>query len=208
MVGSLGVMVESAQASTASPSSCRSTRGSFVPARATISHIGRVRVISVGTNKDGSMGTPPLTNAGKKWLAWYNRSSKPGTGKGGVATDAHTWPDGSALGNKLLKSLVKGDTIVLTDAKAQKRVCYRVTSRKQYPRSKVPMNTVVNGTGKGQTLSIVVCSGRRLGPRNWTDRTVWIAQAVRPAAPKPPTTPPPPPPPPSGGLLGGLGGLL
>ena len=205
MIGSVGVVVASAQAGTPSPFSCNTTRGSFVPAKASISHIGRVRVIRVGTNRDGSMGTPPLTNAGKKWLAWYDRSSKPGRGKGGVATDAHTWPDGSALGNKLLKVLVKGDTIVLTDAKSVRRVCYRVVSRRQYPRSKVPMNAIVNGSGRGQTLSIVVCSGRRLGPGNWTDRTVWVAKVV--PAPKPAPTPTPTPtptPPPSGGLLGGL----
>lgn len=208
VIGSVGVVVESAQAST-SPFSCSTTRGAFVPAKASISHVGRVKVISVGTNRDGSMGTPPLTDAGKKWLAWYNRSAKPGSGRGAVATDAHTWPDGSALGNKLLKGLVKGDTIVLTDANAQKRVCYRVVSRKQYPRAKVPMSAVVEGSRRSQSLTIVVCSGKRLGPGNWTDRTVWIATVVPAPTPPPPPPPPTTPPPPSGGLLGGLlGGVL
>ena len=202
----LGVLVESAQASTPAPFACSTTRGSFVPAKASISHVGRVRVISVGAARDGSMGTPPLTDAGKRWLAWYDRSAKPGTPRGAVATDAHTWPDGSALGNQMLKGLVKGDTIVLIDAQAQHRVCYRVTSRTQYARSKVPMSSVVYGSRRSPSLTIVVCSGRRLGPGNWTDRTVWVAAVVPPPA----STPPPPPtPPPSGGLLGGLfGGLL
>lgn len=207
LIGSVGVVVESAQASTA-PFSCNTTRGAFVPTRAGISHVGRVKVISVGENRDGSMGTPPLTDSGKKELAWYDRSAKPGSGRGGVATDAHTWPDGSALGNALLRSLHKGDTIVLVDATGQKRVCYRVTSRRQYPRAQTPMKAIVHGAGKGQMLSIVVCSGKRLGPGNWTDRTVWTAKVVPAPAPQPTPTPAPTPtPPPSGGLLG-LGGLL
>lgn len=209
MTVSAGVLLQSAQASTPSPFACATTRGSFVPAKASISHVGRVRVISVGNSSDGSMGTPPLTNSGKKWLAWYNHSAKPGTSKGAVATDAHTWPDGSALGNKLLKGLFKGDTIVLTDAKAQKRVCYRVTSRTEYARSDVPMRKVVYGSSKSPSMTIVVCSGRRLGPGDWTDRTVWIASVVPPPAPAPPPPRPTPTPPPSGGLLGGLlGGSL
>lgn len=209
MFGSFGVVVASpppAQAATAAAAQCASTRGSFVPTQATIAHVGRVHVVSVGNAPDGSMGTPPLTDAGKKWLAWYNRSSKPGSGRGGVATDAHTWPDGSALGNALLRSLHRGDSIALTDSRGH-RTCYRVTSRTQYPRSATPMRTIVHGTGHGQTLSIVVCSGQRLGPGNWTDRTVWIAQAITP--PAAPSSTPPPAPAPSGGLLGGvLGGLL
>lgn len=207
MLGSFGVVVASPQPALAATASCASTHGAFVPTQATIAHIGRVHMVTVGNGPDGSMGTPPLTNAGKKWLAWYNRSSKPGSGRGGVATDAHTWPDGSALGNALLRSVHQGDSIALTDSHGH-RTCYRVTSRKEYPRSSTPMGTIIHGTGKGQTLSIVVCSGKRLGPGNWTDRTVWFAQAIPPPAPpRKPRPAPSPSPSPSGGLLG-LGGLL
>lgn len=207
MTVSVGLLIGAAQASTA-PMTCTTTRGAFVPTRAAIAHVGRVRVISVGMNRDGTMGTPPLTNTGKHELAWYDRSAKPGSGRGGVATDAHTWPDGSALGNQMLSNLHKGDTVVLADGHGR-QVCYRIVSRTQYPRSRVPMNAIVNGSGKGQTLSMVVCSGRRLGPGNWTDRTVWVARVVHTAPPAPTPTPTPTPSPsPSGGLLGGLGGLL
>ncbi|HWU31439.1 MAG TPA: class F sortase [Marmoricola sp.] len=202
------VTSESAQA--AAPTSCTSTRGAFVPTQARISHIGRVQVIVVGKNSDGSMGTPPLTNAGKRQLAWFRGGSKPGSGRGGVATDAHSWPDGSALGNALYAKVFKGDTVILSDASNRHRTCYRVTSRQQFNRSAVPMNRVVRGNGKGQILSIVVCSGQRLGPGNWTQRTVWTAVAIAPPKPKstPSPKPSPSPAPSSGGLLGGLlGGL-
>lgn len=209
LLGSFGVVVATPQPALAA-SSCTSTKGSFVPKTASIAHVGRVHVITVGTNRDGSMGTPPLTSSGKHWLAWYNKSSKPGTGRGGVATDAHTWPDGSALGNAMLRSLHKGDSVALTDGHGHV-TCYRVTSRTQYPRSQTPMHTITSGTGHGQTLSIVVCSGKRYGPGNWSDRTVWLAKAIPPPAPPPAPAPAPSPSPaPSGGLLGlgGLGGLL
>lgn len=201
------VAVESAQA--AAPAKCTSTRGAFVPTQARISHIGRVQVITVGKNSDGSMGTPPLSNTGKHQLAWYKGGSRPGSGKGGVATDAHSWPDGSALGNALYAKLYKGDTVILSDAGNKHRTCFVVTNRQQYNRQSVPMNRVVRGTGKGQILSIVVCSGTRLGPGNWTQRTVWTAQAIAPPKPqkRAPQPAPKPAPPASGGLLGGLLGL-
>lgn len=199
---------ESAQA--AAPANCTSTRGAFVPTQARISHIGRVQVIAVGKNSDGSMGTPPLTNTGKHQLAWFRGSSKPGSGKGGVAMDAHSWPDGSALGNALYARVFKGDTVTLSDAGNKHRTCYRITNREQFNRSSVPMNRVVRGNGKGQILSMVVCSGQRLGPGNWTQRTVWTAVAVAPPKPKPAPGPKPnpSPKPSSGGLLGGLLGVL
>jgi len=209
LAGSFGVWSPPAQAAGGpAPFACTSTRGSFIPRSAVISHIGRVQMITVGTNSDGSMGTPPLTNTGKHMLAWYNRSARPGSGSGRVATDAHSWPDGSALGNQLYANLVKGDTIALSDGSGH-RTCFTVTSRTQYSASRVPMSSVVNGSRSSQSMSIVVCSGQRLGPGNWSQRTVWIAQAIAPPAPKPPPpAPTPPPPPPSGGLLGGLLGHL
>lgn len=183
---------------------CNSSRGAFVPTQARVSHVGRVQVIRVGRNSDGSMGTPPLTDTGKHQLAWFRGSSRPGSGKGGVAMDAHTWPDGSALGNALYAHLNRGDIVVLSDAHNVHHTCYRVTKREQFSSTSVPMNRVVRGTGKGQILSIVVCSGTRLGPGDWSQRTVWTARAVPPAAPKKAPAPAPAPQP-SSGLLGILG---
>lgn len=201
--------VGSAQAA-ASPQKCTSTRGAFVPTQARISHIGKVQVIAVGKNFDNSMGTPPISDTGKHQMAWYTGSSRPGSGKGGVATDAHSWPDGSALGNALYAHVFKGDTVVLSDAGNRHHTCYQVTNRQQYASNAVPMNRVVQGTGSGQILSMVVCSGTRLGPGDWSQRTVWTAKAITPPKPKPAPKPAPKPtqPPSSGGLFGGLFGFL
>ena len=208
MFVSVTAPIETAQAA-AAPLKCTSTKGKFVPTQAVFSHLGKVKVVTVGLTPDGAMGTPPLTKKGKKQLAWYKGAAKPGSGKGGVATDAHTWPDGSALGNRLMNKLVEGDTIILRSKGNKHRTCYRVTKREQFANSAVPMKRIVKGKGKGakQILSVVVCSGYRMGPGNWSHRTVWTAKAIPPPKPKPKPTPKPIPKPPTtwlGGLLGGL----
>ncbi len=115
-------------------------------------------------------GVPPLTAEGKWEFAW-DASIAPGAPAGNVLLNAHTWPDGSALGNRLLGRLEKGDRIVVRGA--GRKLCYRVTERVEVPAAQgLPRYYATDGPPQ---LAIVVCSGRRLGPGDWEDRTIWFA---------------------------------
>ncbi len=117
-------------------------------------------------------GAPPLTSEGKTVFAWDRvQGIRPGDPAGNVLLNAHTWPDGSALGNRLLAGLHRGDRIVVLGADA--RLCYRVTERVEVLASR-GLARYYAKTGPPQ-LAIVVCSGRRLGPGVWEKRTVWFA---------------------------------
>lgn len=142
-------------------------RASFVPTKATVAHVGRnIAVYAVPTG-----GEPPLTTAGKAAFGWDKDGPKPGSAYGNVRFTAHTYPDGSALGNRLLKRLHVGARIILRGGSSA--LCYRVK------RVKVTTPTRLGGyystIGKPK-LAIVVCSGKRLGPGNWVNRTIWIAR--------------------------------
>ncbi|MBW8752526.1 MAG: hypothetical protein JF565_14065, partial [Propionibacteriales bacterium] len=69
------------------------------------------------------------------------------------------------------KRLHVGARIILRGGSSA--LCYRVK------RVKVTTPTRLGGyystIGKPK-LAIVVCSGKRLGPSNWTNRTIWIAR--------------------------------
>jgi hypothetical protein len=157
-----------APARTTATSGCSTpARRGFVPTNAKVANVGRnIAVYAVATG-----GTPPLTTAGKAAFSWDKYGPKPGDAYGNVRFTAHTYPDGSALGNRLLKRLRIGARIVLRGGSSM--LCYRVK------RVKVTTPTRLGGyyntTGRPK-LAIVVCSGKRLGPGNWTNRTIWIAR--------------------------------
>ena len=117
-------------------------------------------------------GVPPLTSGGKAVFAWDREQGiRPGDPAGNVLLNAHTWPDGSALGNHLLAGLHRGDRIVVRGDTA--RLCYRVTERVEVLAERgLPRYYATDGAPQ---LAIVVCSGRRLGPGEWEKRTVWFA---------------------------------
>jgi sortase (surface protein transpeptidase) len=117
-------------------------------------------------------GVPALTSRGKSVFAWDREQGiRPGDPAGNVLLNAHTWPDGSALGNHLLAGLQRGDRIVVTGTNA--RLCYRVTERVEVPAEReMPRYYTTDGPPQ---LAIVVCSGRRLGPGTWEKRTLWFA---------------------------------
>ena len=150
----------------------------FRPVRASIPVVStRIRVLTVRRNADGSMGAPPLTDTGKRAIGWLRNSTPPGWHEGSVPLDAHTWPDGSALGNKLLRLLHVGDRLILFGANGEKQ-CYRINERHEYPRDQVPWQRFFRTTGPPQ-VGMIVCSGRRLGPGNWLKRTVWFGTPIR-----------------------------
>jgi hypothetical protein len=164
----------SPSAATPSPrAACTTVAHSFDPRN--ISVPGVVRAAAVVTpprEADGVPGTPPLTGTGKTLFAFDREQGiRPGDPAGNVLLNAHTWPDGTALGNRLLAHLQPGDRIVVTGANT--RLCYRVTERVEVLASK-GLARYYDTSGPPQ-LAIVVCSGRRLGPGEWDKRTVWFA---------------------------------
>lgn len=186
--------------------SCARPEHRFVPTRAKLPSLGRtVRVIQVKRTRSGRVGAAPVNDYGKRVIA-MDPHTKPGARHGSVLLNGHTWPDGTAIGNAMLRNLWKGDGIVLI-GKNGRKACYVVTQRTSYPVHKVPTRRAFQTSGPERVV-IVACSGKRLGPGNWSRRTFWYAAPLKPKpAPKPPTTPAPSPAP-SGGLLGGLLGIL
>lgn len=160
---------------TAAPTSAcaNGARNPFEPRTIKVAGVaGAVQVIAPPRDSAGVPGVPPLTTFGKHVFAYDRKQGiRPGDGKGNVLLNAHTWPDGSALGNQLLSGLNRGDRIVVRGEGVM--LCYRVTQRIEVPAAKGLAKYYAND-GPPQ-LAIVVCSGRRLGPGQWEDRTIWFA---------------------------------
>lgn len=156
---------------------CDTDTGGVVPTRIAVPGVtGRVEVVTPPRDANGVPGVPPLTEAGKTVFAWDREQGvEPGDPAGNVLLNAHTWPDGSALGNTLLDELHRGDRVlVLGDGK---RLCYRVTERVEVlAEDGLPRYYETDGPPQ---LAVVVCSGRRLAPGVWEKRTVWFASPVR-----------------------------
>lgn len=156
--------------------SCDRVRHGFTPR--TISVPGATRAAAIATpprDAAGIPGTPPLTLAGKGMFAWdLEQGTRPGDPRGNVIVNTHTWPDGSALGNRLLAALHTGDRLVVRGKNV--RLCYEVTERIEVPADTL-MPRYYRKDGPPQ-LAILACSGKRLGPGIWTKRTVWFATPV------------------------------
>jgi len=129
-------------------------------------------VLALPRDGRGVLAVAPLTHTGKREIAWDRPPGiKPGSPKGNVLLNAHTWPDGTALGNQMLKGLEVGGRIIVRNADDE--LCYRVDRRSEVPAStRIP---ALYATGGSPQLVIIVCSGKRLGPANWTHRTLWYA---------------------------------
>jgi hypothetical protein len=171
--GAAPVVRTSVGTPTPEPTTCATARHTFAPRTIVVPGVTKgASVVHPPRDADGVPGVPPLTNRGKTVFAWDREQGiRPGDPAGNVLLNAHTWPDGSALGNRLLAGLQVGDRIVVRGA--DDRVCYRVTERVQVP-ADADMPRYYDTVGPPQ-LAILVCSGRRLGPGRWEKRTVWFA---------------------------------
>ena len=168
-------VVQPAAASTV-PAVCRApARRGFWPLQANVQLVGkRIPVIPVGRTH-GVPNSPPLTTSGKRSFGWDKKGPAPGSRRGNVRFNAHTYPDGSALGNRMLAHLHVGARIIVRGSNGV-GICYRVTKRiRVTPRSYAARVAYYNTTGKPR-LAIVVCSPPRLGPGNWKYRTIWYAK--------------------------------
>lgn len=114
----------------------------------------------------------PPTSA-KSTFAWDRPPGiEPGSDRGNVLLNAHTWPDGSAVGNTMLSKLDEGDRMILRGGGSE--LCYTVTKRIEVLASK-GYAPYYDRDGKPQ-VALIVCSGKRLGPGVWTHRTIWFAE--------------------------------
>ncbi len=161
------------------PAACRvAPRKGFWPTKARVQFVQkRVPVLALGRDRYGVPRQPPLTSSGKRVFGWDKQGPKPGSHRGNVRFNAHTWPDGSALGNRMLSRLGIGQLIVVRNSSGT-AICYRVTKRVTVlPRSREARVNYYSTRGKPK-LAIVVCSPPRLGPGNWKYRTIWYAKPV------------------------------
>jgi hypothetical protein len=156
---------------------CKTTaKAGFVPHQIAIRGVvRRAPVLAVGRRAGDVPGTPPVNSYGKRVFAWDAPGVRPGSRRGNVLVNAHTWPDGSALGNRLLGRLYGGAVVRVVGS--SKQACYRVTQRLYVPADRAPLGRIYNAYGSSH-LVIIVCSGRRLGPGRWSHRTVWFANPV------------------------------
>src|SRR4051794_21254842 len=147
--------------------------GPFAPRRITIPGVtSGAAVITPPRDANNVPGTPPISDAGKVVFAWDTaQGTEPGGKHGNVLLNAHTWPDGTALGNHLLAGLHRGGQIVVHGLGAQ--LSYKVTEQVEVLAWR-GLPRYYDRAGPPQ-LAILVCSGQRLGPGQWTKRTVWFA---------------------------------
>lgn len=163
--------------STATPTAttrpCNVVPHSFRPRRITMPGITRkAKVVTPPRVSKRVPGAPPLTTAGKEMFAYdLKQGIEPGDPHGHVLLNAHVWPDGSAVGNRMLAKLHKGDRVVVYGKVLS--LCYRVVKRVTVLAS-VGLPGYYRKTGPPR-LAFVTCSGKRLGPGRWTKRTVWYA---------------------------------
>ncbi|WP_205471793.1 class F sortase [Nocardioides sp. SYSU D00038] len=161
---------------------CSTAVREFRPTRVVVPGVvGATRVLARERDRRGAPLPPPLTPRGKWQLAWDRPSrTGPGSARGVVRMLAHTYPrsgsHGGALGNRLLRRLHAGDRVVVTGPKGQ-RLCYDVTRRVRVRAGSSPPG-FYSVTSRPR-LAILVCSGVRRGPGDWSHRTIWYADPVR-----------------------------
>jgi hypothetical protein len=161
----------------------------FKPTRISIAHVARsAPVLALARDAENVPGVPALSSLGKTQYGWDDPSkarpgvhdllkppgAMPGGATGNVLMNAHTWPDGSALGNRLLDHLDVGDKIILAGKNAE--LCYKVTKRIVI-RAADGSTAYYQQDGPPQ-IALIVCSPPRLGPGNWQNRTIWFASPV------------------------------
>lgn len=146
----------------------------FTPTSATIPHVVKnSRVLALPRDGYGIPSTP--STLAKYTFAWDRPPGiRPGSDRGNVLLNAHTWPDGSAVGNLMLSKLHKGDRIILRGGKSE--LCYKVTKQVEV-RAADGYPAYYDRKGSPQ-IALIVCSGQRLGPGNWTHRTIWFAEPI------------------------------
>ena len=171
-----------AEGSVLKPKPCyRPATAPFTPTRITVPGVTEdATVLALPRDSANVPQAPPISDSGKRVFAWSVRPDPmPGDPKGNVLLNAHTWPDGTALGNKLLGGLQVGGRIVVHGKSADgqpQTLCYTVTKRDVIVASDGSFE-YYERNGPPQ-LALIVCSPPRLGPGNWLHRTIWYASPL------------------------------
>lgn len=150
------------------------TERPFAPVRISIEGITPGATV-IGLPRDAAdvPGVVSFSGPARTAFAWDAPGIRPGSPRGNVLLNTHTWPDGSAMGNRLLRELDRGDRLVLRGPRGQ-RLCYDVTERLEVLTERAPSDRVYDERGRPQVV-IIVCSGDRTGPGEWSHRTLWFA---------------------------------
>lgn len=157
---------------------CSTARHPFVPKSVHIADVGTVPVVALNRDREGVPGSPPTNNRGRGQMAFdLDSGIRPGADRGNALLNAHTFPDGRALGNALLSELEEGDRIQVRGT--NRFLCYRVTDRIEVRADDRSARRRYYSKKGAPQIALVVCSGKRLGPGNWTHRTMWFAKPVR-----------------------------
>lgn len=150
----------------------RQARRGFVPTSISVPGVvRRAEVWGIARDANNVPGVPPVSE--KEVFAWDLGGVEPGSRSGHVLLNTHTWPDGSAMGNRLLDGLEVGGRLVLRDDDGR-TACYRVTEEVEVEPSSPPEGWSARD-GAPQVV-IIVCSGVRRGPGDWSHRTLWFAE--------------------------------
>jgi hypothetical protein len=144
----------------------------FTPERITIEGVvNDAAVIGVPRDRRGVTGVLPEDD--KVDFAWDRDGIRPGSPRGNVLLNTHTWPDGSAVGNAMLDAFDKGDRVVV-EGLAGARLCYRVTRRIEVVAAE-GYDPYYDEDGPPR-LAFIVCSGSRSSAGEWSHRTIWFAR--------------------------------
>lgn len=162
----------------------------FKPTTISIKDVAhKAPMIGLGRDHNHVPRPPAVSSVGKTQFAWDDPDMTPpggfdvpkppgaipGSDKGNVLINTHTWPDGTAFGNKMLANLQLGDRVIL-DGKKGQQLCYKVTKRFVI-RAADGSPEYYDQEGPPQ-LALIVCSPPRLGPGNWENRTIWFASPI------------------------------
>lgn len=160
------------------PSQCATPANSpFIPTRISVPNVAtNAEILALPRDANGVPQAPPISS--KTQFAWDKPTIRPGSARGNVLLNTHTYPDGSAMGNKLLENLQVGGLIILRGDDGEE-LCYRVTKR----------DVIVAANGSFEyyekdgppQVALIVCSPPRLGPGNWKNRTIWYASPLNAA---------------------------
>jgi len=120
-------------------------------------------VVPVGTDADGAMAVPTVTNT----VGWYDGGTVPGA-PGSAVFAAHVY-----LAFKPLKKMAVGASIYVTDANGVK-TRFVVTSIRTYPYRKVPAQTLFAQDDGLAHLNLITCSGTWLPAENTYDHRLVV----------------------------------
>jgi hypothetical protein len=161
------------------PVSCEgSATKPFTPTSIDIQDVrDNLPILAMARDENDVPGVPPPINA-YNTVAWDKppRGVQPGSPRGNVLLNAHTARalDGSALGNEMLAKVDVGDVIKLRHGETY--LCYRITKRVEVSADK-EYKPFYAESGPPQ-FAFIVCSGERIGPGEWTKRTIWFGSPI------------------------------